>query len=229
MALETIVAPTRIREQRRHPRAQLRLPVRLRWLTPLGQLTEVAETLDAGRGGLLLFRPEPCCVGAMVWLTLPFHPGFPLTLPETPAQVVRVTTTSAGGRRVALEFEAPHDHGATTRGTRLGLARERRQHERFQLALPIRVRQPDSPWPEETMTGDISVEGLRFHTARLHSAGDLVRVALPPGDSVGRWTASADALGRVVRVEKGAGRLGEVWQQVALVRLPPETPDAVRR
>src|SRR6266852_5601757 len=138
MPIETSVAHTRIKEQRRHPRAQLSLPVRLRWPTPLGQTTEVAETLDVCRGGLLIHRRDPCPIRALLWVTFPFDSTLPLTQPETPARIARVKTTPTGGHLVGIEFQAHHSHrnAGSAEEAHPQLARERRRRERVPLALP---------------------------------------------------------------------------------------------
>ncbi len=59
-------------ELRRHPRAQLRLPARIRWQGPLGMRLEVTETIDVSREGLLLRCAEPCEMMIRVWVTFPF-------------------------------------------------------------------------------------------------------------------------------------------------------------
>jgi len=224
MPSQTTLVPNLVREQRRHPRAQLSLPVRLRWLTPLGQLSEAAQTLDVCRGGLLVYRREFCGVGAMVWVTLPFDSTLALTEPETPARVVRVKMTPAGGHLVALQFEAPprrRDTAGAAGRTFSGPATEHRRRERIRLALPIRVRPADSPWPEETMTVDISEAGALFCTTRLYAVGDTVHLTIPRGSFGGRWAAHKELRARVVRLEPGAGRTGSVWQQVAVALLAP--------
>ena len=45
-----------VTDQRRATRAQLNLPVRIRWQAPLGPCIETAETLDVSRSGLLFYR-----------------------------------------------------------------------------------------------------------------------------------------------------------------------------
>ncbi len=206
-----------VAERRRHPRAQLNLPVRLRWLGPLGQLTEVAETLDVCRGGLLVYRRDPSQVGSMLWVTFPFDSTLQLPQPETPARVVRVKDTPAGGHLVAIELEVPLRHAAGAGAAGL----DRRRHERIPLALPIRVRPSDSPWPEETMTVDVSDDGVLFCTARLYSAGDLVYINLPPGTIRSRSSSTAEVPARVVRVVR---RPDFVEQEVAVALLPPDKP-----
>jgi hypothetical protein len=195
---------------------QLNLPVRLRWLAPLGQLTEVTETLDVSRGGLLVNRPEPCGVSAALWVTFPFDPTLELVQPETPACVVRVKDTPAGGHWVGIAFNLPERHAAPACAGDV----DRRRRERVRLALPIRVWLAGSPWPEETMTVDVSEDGVLFCTARMYSVGDAVRVGLPPG-ILRRQPAQVPA--RVVRV---ARRAGSVEQEVAIVLLPPERPSS---
>jgi len=222
MPPETSLVPTLTKEQRGHPRVHLHLPVRLRWLTPLGLLAEIAETVDVCRAGLQINRREPCRIGAMVWVTFLFESSLPLAQPETPAHVVRLTTTPTGGNLVALEFESLPRHRhliAALARIYAGPFRDRRRRERIRLALPIRVRLPGSPWPEETMTVDLSNEGVMFCTTRLYPVGDTVFITLPRGS----FRASPTELpARVVRIEKDARLDGSVWQQVAVAVLPPE-------
>lgn len=198
-------------ERRRHLRVQLSLPVRLRWPTPLGQLTEVTETLDVCRDGLLVSRREPCRAGAALWVTFPFDSALPLAQPETPAHVARVKETPAGGHLVGIVFK-------TSLRAAAGAAPQvnRRRHNRAPLALPIRVRPTGSPWPEEAMTVDISDEGLRFCTPRLYRVGDTLHVALPLGAIRGPWGSAAEVPGRVVRVVR---RPSSVEQEVAVILL----------
>ena len=227
MPLKTTALATLSKEQRRRPRARLNLPVRLRWLTPLRQLTEVTETLDVSRRGLLIYCHEPCRIGAVVWVTFPFDPILPLTQPETLARVVRLTPAPAGGYFAALELEEPPRYwevaGARTEAYPPA-ARERRRRARIRLALPIRIRLSDSPWPEETMTVDISDDGARFYTTRLYAVGGTVYVALPPASFGGRWASPAELPARVVRIESEPRRNGSVWQQVAITLPPVEQP-----
>ena len=63
------VGPPLVDEQRKYFRVQLNLPVRLRWRTPFGLTTEVSETLDVGRGGLLINRAQACEPDTMLWVT----------------------------------------------------------------------------------------------------------------------------------------------------------------
>jgi PilZ domain-containing protein len=203
-----------VTERRRHPRAQLSLPVRLRWPTPLGQFTDVTETLDVCRSGLRIHRREPCQAGATLWVTLPFDSTLPLAQPETPARVAWVKETPTGGLLVGIEFEA-------SLRSAVGVAPsvDRRRQKRVQLALPIQVRPAGAPWPEETMTLDIAEEGVLFSTARLYWVGDSVHITLPSGTIPGRRATgtSAEVPARVVRVTQ---RPGSVEQEVAIALLP---------
>jgi len=198
-------------ERRRHLRVRLRLPVRLRWPTPLGQLTEVTETLNVCRDGLLVSRREPCRAGAALWVTFPFDPALPLAQPETPARVARVKETPAGSHLLGIVFETSLQAAAEA-----APEANRRQHNRAPLALPIRVRPPGSPWPEEAMTVDISDDGLRFCTPRLYRVGDALHLALPPGAIRGPWGSAAEVLARVVRVVRSPSL---IEQEVAVVLL----------
>jgi len=182
-------------EQRRHLRAQLNLPVRLRWLGPLGPVMEVTETLDVSRDGLLFWRTEPTPLNAKVWVTFPYHPDETDTQPETPARVARVKDTPAGGHLVAVEFETERQHPAGA------VQPDQRRSKRFALALPVRVRLPGRPWPEETMTIDVSDGGVLFRTSRLYAVGDTVQIALP----YGRWASRGEVTGRVIRIQAVSG------------------------
>jgi len=192
-------------EQRRHPRAQLHLPVRLRWVGPLGSLLEVSQTLDASRGGLLVYRADSCMVGTRVWVTFPFDPAATEAQPEMAARVVRVKNTPSGGHLVALRLE--------THPSRDGflVPFERRKSPRVPLGLPVRVRPADTLWPEETMTLEVSEGGLTVESARLCQPGDNVRVQMPNG----QWTRAGECAGVIVHVEARPGiatqRIGIAW------------------
>lgn len=217
MAVVASVA-TETPEQRRYPRARLTLCVRLRWPTAFGLVTELAETLDASRGGFLFFRHEPCEPGASLWVTFPWDASVTQVQPEIPARVARVKVTPAGGYLVAVTFETsrPGAPAAALGELRAApAAGDRRQQPRFPLALPIRVRAQDWPWPEETMTLDISGRGVLVETPRIYSPGAIVRVVLPYGS----WVSAGEVPARVVRVEPVPG---SVTQRVALALLPLE-------
>jgi hypothetical protein len=88
-------------DRREHHRVQLRLPVRLRWTTPFGQKTEVCDTVNVSRGGVLVPCQELHAVGMSLWVTLPFDPAIAYSQPEILAKVVRSvpsrwSTTEAG-------------------------------------------------------------------------------------------------------------------------------------
>jgi hypothetical protein len=159
---------------------------------------EVTHTIDVSRGGLLLQRAEPCEVPARVWVAFPYDANGPAQ-PETPATVVRVERDSIGGFRVALKLALPPRHSPRP------FATERRKHARFPFALPIFVRPPGAPWPEESMTRDISRSGVRFETAQLYKVGQDVAAKIAWGE----WGQQGEIPGRVLRVErKGETRYG---------------------
>ena len=190
-------------EQRRHPRAQLRLPVRLRWLGPFSSHFEICQTLDVSRSGLLISRPEASQDQSRVWVTFPFEIDAPGPQPETPARVVRAKTTANGNQLVALELEPlTHPLASSFEG-------ERRKDPRVPLAVPISVRAAGVPWAEEAMTLDVSSSGVRFETSRLYNEGDKLRVRL----NLNGWTRRGEFSALVVRVEQLPDI---VEQQVAL-------------
>jgi hypothetical protein len=119
-------------DRREHHRVQLRIPARLRWTTPLGQRTEICETLNVSRAGLLVPCKENHLAGAPLWITFPYDATLPFGQPEVLARVVRselvatrVVTANisgdAGGSRndtagVAASAEHAHDRVDGHRG-----------------------------------------------------------------------------------------------------------------
>src|SRR5260370_35635791 len=75
-------------DRREHHRAQLRLPVRIRWNTPFGQKTEVCKTLDISRTGLLVPCREAHALGVPLWVTFPEDSSVGDTVPEMLAKAV---------------------------------------------------------------------------------------------------------------------------------------------
>lgn len=179
-------------EMRKHPRAQLRMAVRLRWRGPLGLRVEVTRTLDSSRDGIRIPRNESCEVGARVWVTFPFDTNCSAaTQTETPAHVVRVEPNAQRGYDVSLRLELPAKAAIRTKET------ERRTCSRMTFAVPIFVRATGSPWPEESMTYDISRAGARFESAHIYATGDMVLAKIPWGE----WEGAGEIRARVVRVE----------------------------
>jgi len=76
-------------DSRQHRRVRIRLPVRLRWTSPLGQKIELAETIDVSRSGLLVTTKESHTPGVIVWVTFPYDASLPDGQPETLARVAR--------------------------------------------------------------------------------------------------------------------------------------------
>src|ERR1700689_253277 len=175
---------------RKHPRAQLKMPARIRWHGPIGMRLEATETVDVSRDGMLFHRSEACDCMARMWVLFPFDSAAG-TQPETPARVVRVEPDPEGGYWVAVRFEN------TARPAKLAAGTERRGSERIPFALPIFVRLAGTPWPEEFMTQDISQHGTRFETSHIYVPGDKVLAKIPWGE----WSRTGEVAGRVVRVE----------------------------
>src|SRR5580704_5157587 len=179
-------------ELRKHPRAQLKLPARVRWRGPLGMRMESTYTLDVSRNGIRVQRNECCESGSRVWVVFPFDAASASgTPPETPARVVRVESGASAGYQVALQLELP------SRTASWPADRERRACSRISFALPIFVRALGFPWPEESMTQNISRTGARYQSAHMYSAGDAAPATLPWGD----WARAGEIPARIVRVE----------------------------
>jgi hypothetical protein len=198
-------------EMRKHPRAQLRMPVRLRWRGPLGMRVEITRTIDSSRDGIRIPASESCEVGARLWVTFPFDTMSSATAQsETPAHVVRVAENAQRGYDVSLRLELPAKAAVRTKQI------ERRACSRLAFAVPIFVRATGSPWPEESMTYDISRAGARFESAHIYAPGDAVLAKIPWSD----WERAGEIRARVVRVEAE-----RVWPGPA----PRSNPIAGRR
>ena len=69
-----VVAQHTFVNPRKHPRAQLKLPARIRWHGPIGMRLETTQTVDVSRDGMLFHRNEPCDRMALsVWVAFPFE------------------------------------------------------------------------------------------------------------------------------------------------------------
>jgi hypothetical protein len=62
------------------------------------------------------------------------------------------------------------------------------------------VRALGFPWPEESMSENISRTGARFESAHIYSAGDAVLAKIPWED----WARAGEIPARIVRVENSA-------------------------
>jgi hypothetical protein len=196
-------------DRREHHRAQLRLPVRIRWNTPFGQKTEVCKTLDISRGVLLVPCQEMHAPGVTLWATFPFDSSIGDNQPEMLAKVVSMRPLGNGNgsnpARADLSAQAVALHFAPSlrpesNGNGHARERERRHSPRRALAIPVRVRLPHIPWFEEAMTIDVSANGLRFLSSREYHEGDRLLVSFEPGASI-PWPTASETAGRVLRIE----------------------------
>lgn len=205
-------------DRREYHRAQLRLPVRLRWNTPFGQKTELCRTSDISRGGLLVPCSQTHAPGVPLWVTFPYDPSLRDGQPEILAQVVRVAPVSNGSNgnapdgaaknsangshsaAVALHFQPQFHSERNGSGNGHSKERERRSSPRRPLAVPLRVRLEHVPWFEEAMTLDISAQGLRFLTTREYAPNANLLVSFEPLASV-PWPTDSEVATRVVRIE----------------------------
>jgi hypothetical protein len=196
-------------DRREHHRAQLRLPVRIRWNTPFAQKTEVCRTLDISRGGLLVPCREAHAPGVGVWVTFPYDTSLGEGQPEMLAKVVRVRSAHNGNgsasidpdakeQAVALHFAASPRTQANGNGH--AKERERRDSPRRPLALPVRVRPEHIPWFEEAMTMDVSAHSLRFLSSREYQEGDRLLLSFEATSSA-PWPVASETFARVLRIE----------------------------
>jgi len=205
-------------DRREYHRAQLRLPVRLRWSTPFGQKTELCKTSDISRGGLLVPCTETHALGVPLWVTFPYDPSLRDGQPEILAQVVRVAPVSNGSNgntsdgaaessvsdsqpaAIALHFQPQFHSERNGNSNGRPKERERRASPRRSLAVPLRVRLAHVPWFEEAMTIDVSARGLRFLTTREYAPNAHLLVSFEPLASV-PWPTDTELATRVVRIE----------------------------
>ena len=202
-------------DRREYHRAHLRLPVRLRWNTPLGQRTEVTSTLDVSRSGLRVTCANPHSVGGTLWVTFPYDNSVDESQPEVLARVIRLGSSERAGEDLEGPNPTPLDFNARTPavvGLRLyprAFSRnekqrapqiERRAIPRRVIALPLRVRPQGIPWFEETMTLDISESGVRFLSNREYRVGDVLWLSMDLSLSP-RWPSEVDLSFRIVRLE----------------------------
>ena len=210
-------------DRREHHRAQLNLPVRLRWTTPFGQRTEVCETQNVSRGGLLVPATEAHAPGVSLWVTFPFDDSMGGGQPEIPAKVVRARETQNGAEHAngnsASRHSAMHEKNGAPRtlmalhfasvaqlqrnGDAHRVENERRLSTRRALSLPIRVRPEQILWFEEAMTIDISANGVCFLSNREYLAGERLLISFE-SPAIAPWTGATEFPFRVVRVESGS-------------------------
>jgi hypothetical protein len=184
------LAPTFL-ELRKHPRTQLKLPARVRYRGPLGMRMESSYTLGVSRNGIRVQRNESCESGSRVWVVLLFDTASAAGVPpETPARVGRVASGSGAEYQVSPQLELP------LRIASRPTDRERRACSGISFALCIFGRALGFPWPDESMTQNISRAGARFASPHTYSADDAVLANIPRGE----WARAGEILVRIVRV-----------------------------
>lgn len=199
-------------DRREHHRVRLRLPARLRWPGPFGQTTEISETLDVSRSGMLLPCQGRHTPGAILWVTFPYDESLGDGQPEIMARVVRLTNGLEGSQQIssessrelhesalAVRFELTLPSTANGGGGHPSVP-ERRASERCPIALPVHVRLGKVPWFEEAVTMDVSAEGLRFLSNREYQCGHELLVSFEPRVSAPWPSATVCALSPFQRV-----------------------------
>jgi hypothetical protein len=207
------------RERRHRPRVLLEMPVRVRWLGPFGLETEITQSRNVSRGGLLVVSANARQTGSLLWATFPYDPAVAFTESETPGKVVRCAENfairNAPANTIAIEFHQPDQISQSdvlavnNSSSHMGRL-ERRVHARIELAFLIRVERAvrnlrsapqdlESPqWPEETMTVEVSPAGMLFCTLRIYELGEQLNIAAQPG----RKLSVGERRARVVRIAR---------------------------
>src|SRR6202040_2797358 len=144
-------------DRREHHRVQLRLPARLRWTTPFGQKTEVCDTVNVSRGGVLVPCQELHAEGMALWVTFPYDAAIPYSQPEILAKVVR-----------SVGSESPAVHGGRTNGRTNGNGSPHDAGARDGESAPTSAgKTPDVPMPVADPPRQ-TVAALRFEIAPRH-------------------------------------------------------------
>ena len=131
-----IPAPTSL-ELRKHPRAQLRLPARIRWRGPLGMRMESTHTLDVSRNGIRLQRNESCEYGSRVWVVFPFEAA-------SAAGVLTRVGNRHAERISGASAKSGHERAAVSRSASTA-ARSNLEIRRGYLQKPARERSSHFP------------------------------------------------------------------------------------
>ena len=184
---------------RSYRRVRMRLPARLRWITPFGQKIELAETVDVCRSGLLLTSVESHTTGVPLWVTFPYDASFRDGQPEVLARVAHCGESSAAPRAFAAAIHFDRSARTDANGNRSSHDPERRGSPRRTLSVPIRVRPEHVPWFEEAMSLDFSPRGMRFRSHREYAQGQMLRIALGDASSTS-WPGSGESCAKVVRI-----------------------------
>lgn len=200
------------RERRRRPRVLLELPVRVRWLGPFGLETEITQTENVSRDGLLISSFTARQPGSQLWATFPYDAAVAFTESETPGTVARCVPESANKNMIAISFHQndPISQTSTPKSDSPGFAKspDRRGHTRIPLAYLIRVSRiaptrqdpqaaSEPPQrPEETMTVNVSPVGMAFCTLHIYLPNERLTIAV----SATRNLSDGKRYARVVRV-----------------------------
>lgn len=177
-------------EKRRHPRARVKLPLRIRWRGPHGLVTEFADTLDISRTGLLIHHAHDWPIETSFWITTPYDRTPGAIQPEISARISRTTWLPGGGKLVAFHWQVPSSDTTTA-------IAERRHWHRLPFSLPVSVRRIGDYFPEISMTLDLSLHGTRFEAVRRYLPGEMVQVHVQSGE----WGDAGEKPGLVIRVE----------------------------
>jgi hypothetical protein len=207
------------RERRHRPRVLLEMPVRIRWLGPFGLETEITQTRNASRGGLLVSSDCSRQVGSLLWATFPYDAAVAFTESETPGKVVRFAANfairNAQANTIAIEFHhhdliSHSDPLAQNNPSSLAGRNDRRLHARIALAFLIRVersgrnsnlpqQERKSPlWAQETMTVEVSPAGMLFCTLRIYEIGEQLLITVQPA----RRLSAVERRARVVHIAR---------------------------
>ncbi len=186
-------------EKRLHHRARIGLPVRVRCITPFGVGVESAMTADVSRGGFSFDSPTRMVCGIHVWTSLPFDASIADAQPDLRARIVHCHGCANGMHRIGVQFETPSLHLLVSQRT-VPPGIEHRISPRHFLNVPVRVRPDYLPWPEETMTLNISEAGIRFLTTRQHEEGSILLLEFDK-PSPATWPAAEEVQTIIVRRE----------------------------
>ncbi len=118
--------------------------MRIRWLGPFGLETEITQTENVSRDGLLISSFNSRQPGSQLWATFPYDAAVAFTESETPGTVAWCAVESANKNVIAISFhqnDPVWQKNLPAADAPLGGARphDRRIQTRIPLAYLIRV------------------------------------------------------------------------------------------
>ncbi len=170
------------KDQRFRQRVRMDMPVRIRQVPPPRDSTEIKNTLDVSRNGILFRTRQNYELNSLLWVTMPYTASAEVKDPEFPATVVRVIKLQDGDTEIGVQFHSAHadrwHHSIYAQTTTKPITNtEKREKNRVRMTLPVRVR--SGMVMDESVTLDVSRTGILFVSSQPYAIGQKVFVVVP--------------------------------------------------